>query len=143
MDFAARDPDFAKRVRESFEAQAFMRLIGARLERVEPGAVDIVLDFREDLTQQHGFLHAAVVAGIADSACGYAAHTLMPAESDVLSVEFKTNLLRPAKGSRFLAEARVVKDGRTITVSRADVHAWQGVGEPRLVATMLATMIRQ
>ena len=143
MDFVARDPDFAKRVRESFEAQAFMRLIGARLERVEPGAVDIALDFRQDLTQQHGFLHAAVVAGIADSACGYAAYTLMPAESDVLSVEFKTNLLRPAKGSRFLAEARVVKDGRTITVARADVQAWEGVGEPRLVATMLATMIRQ
>ncbi len=143
MDFAARDPHFAKRVRESFEAQAFMRLIGARLERVEPGAVDIALDFREDLTQQRGFLHAAVVAGIADSACGYAAYTLMPAESDVLSVEFKTNLLRPAKGSRFLAEARVVKDGRTITVSRADVQAWEGAGEPRLVATMLATMIRQ
>ena len=143
MDFAARDPDFAKRVRESFEAQAFMRLIGARLERVEPGAVDIALDFREDLTLEHGVLPAAVVAGIADSACGYAAYTLMPAGSDVLSVEFKTNLLRPAKGSRFLAEARVVKDGRTITVSRADVHAWEGVGEPRLVATMLATMIRQ
>ena len=105
--------------------------------------MDIALDFREDLTQQHGFLHAAVVAGIADSACGYAAFTLMPAESEVLSVEFKTNLLRPAKGSRFLAEARVVKDGRTITVSRADVHAWEGAGEPRLVATMLATMIRQ
>jgi len=81
MDFVARDPDFAKRVRGSFEAQAFMRLIGARLERVEPGAVDIALDFRQDLTQQHGFLHAAVVAGIADSACGYAACTLMPAES--------------------------------------------------------------
>ncbi len=143
MDFAARDPDFAQRVRASFEAQAFMRLIGARLERLEPGAVDVALDFREDLTQQHGFLHAAVVAGIADSACGYAAFTLMPAESEVLSVEFKTNLLRPAKGSRFLAEARVVKDGRTITVSRADVYAWEGAGEPRLVATMLATMIRQ
>jgi acyl-coenzyme A thioesterase PaaI-like protein len=120
MDFAVRDPDFAKRVRESFEAQAFMRLIGARLERVEPGAVDIALDFREDLTQQRGFLHAAVV-----------------------SVEFKTNLLRPAKGSRFLAEARVVKDGGTITVARAEVQAREEVGDPRLVATMQATMIRQ
>ena len=143
MEFAPRDPDFARRVRASFEAQVFMRFIGARLERVEPGTVDIALDFREDLTQQHGFLHAAVVTGIADSACGYAASTLMPAESEVLSVEFKVNLLRPAKGSSFLAEARVVKDGRTITVARADVHAREGAGEPRLVATMLATMIRQ
>ena len=143
MELAAPDPDFEKRVRASFEAQAFMRLIGARLERVEPGAVDIALDHRDDLTQQHGYLHAAVVTGIADSACGYAAYTLMPAESEVLSVEFKTNLLRPAKGTRFLAEARVVKPGRTITVSRADVQAWEPTGEWRLVATMLATLIRQ
>ena len=102
-------------------------------------------NFREDLTQQHGFLHAAVVAGIADSACGYAAHTLMPAESDVLSVEFKPNLLRPATGSRFLAEARVVRAGRTLTVAAADVSAYGRAedGDPTLVATMLATMIRQ
>ena len=121
-----------------------MRLIGARLERVEPGAVDIVLDFRDDLTQQDGFLHAAVVAGIADSACGYAAYTLMPPDSRVLSVEFKTNLLRPAKGSRFRAEARVLRGGRTISVVRADVLAFENAGgEGKIVATMLGTMIRQ
>jgi uncharacterized protein (TIGR00369 family) len=144
MEFEARDPEFASRVRASFDAQPFMRLIGARLERVEPGAVDIALDYRADLTQQDGFLHAAVVAGIADSACGYAAYTLMPAGSDVLSVEFKTNLLRPARGSRFLAEARVLRAGRTLTVTRADVLASdEGGGKRRLVATMLGTMIRQ
>jgi uncharacterized protein (TIGR00369 family) len=141
---AASDPEFAARVRSSFDAQAFMRLIGARLERVEPGAVDIGLDFREGLTQQDGFLHAAVVAGIADSACGYAAYTLMPADSRVLSVEFKTNLLRPAKGGRFRAEARVVRAGRTISVVRADVLAFEGAGgDGKVVATMLGTMIRQ
>jgi uncharacterized protein (TIGR00369 family) len=144
MEFEARDPEFASRVRASFDAQPFMRLIGARLERVELGAVDIVLDYRADLTQQDGFLHAAVVAGIADSACGYAAYTLMPAGSDVLSVEFTTTLLRPAKGSRFLAEARVLRAGRTLTVTRADVLASDESGEKRrLVATMLGTMIRQ
>jgi uncharacterized protein (TIGR00369 family) len=141
---AVSDPEFAARVRSSFEAQAYMRLLGARLERVEPGAVDIGLDFREDLTQQDGLLHAAVIAGIADSACGYAAYTLMPAGSRVLSVEFKTNLLRPAKGSRFRAEARVVRSGRTISVVRADVLAFEHSGEEgKVVATMLGTMIRQ
>jgi uncharacterized protein (TIGR00369 family) len=143
MEFEARDPEFASRVRASFDAQPFMRLIGAKLEQVEPGAVDIGLEFREDLTQQDGFLHAAVVAGIADSACGYAAYTLMPADSRVLSVEFKANLLRPAKGARFRAEARVIRSGRTISVVRADVLALEHSGEGKVVATMLGTMIRQ
>ena len=144
MEPAAPDPHFEKRVRESFGAQAFMRLIGARLERVAPGAVDIGLEFRDDLTQQDGFLHAAVVAGIADSASGYAAYTLMPADSRVLSVEFKVNLLRPAQGLRFRAEARVLRAGRTITVVRAEVLAFlDSAEEGKAVATMLGTMIRQ
>ena len=144
MPPAASDPEFVARVRSSFESQAYMRLIGARLERVEPGAVDIGLEFREDLTQQDGFLHAAVIAGIADSACGYAAYTLMPEDSRVLSVEFKTNLLRPAKGARFRSEARVIRAGRTISVVRADVLAFDETGgEGKVVATMLGTMIRQ
>ena len=131
-------------MRASFDAQAYMRLIGARLERVAPGEVDIALDFRDDLTQQDGFLHAAVVAGIADSACGYAAYTLMPADSRVLSVEFKLNLLRPAKGERFRAQARVLRSGRTISVVRADVLAFgDSDDEGKVVATMLGTMIRQ
>lgn len=119
-----------------------MSLIGASLTRVEPGAVDIVLPYRDDLTQQDGFIHAGILTTIADSACGYAAYTLMPVGSEVLSVEFKVNLLRPAAGEMFVAEARVLKAGKTLTVTRGDVHALSG-GEMKLVATMLATMIRR
>jgi uncharacterized protein (TIGR00369 family) len=145
VTFEVPDPAFAARVRTSFEAQALMRLLGASLERVEPGEVDIALGHRPDLTQQHGYLHAAVLTAIADSACGYAAHTLMPADSEVLSVEFKLNLLRPAAGERFVARGRVVRAGRTLTTAAADVFAFAagGVDEGKLVATMLGTMIRQ
>ena len=130
------------RVRESFARQRVMQLFGARVERVAPGAVDVVLPYREDLTQQDGYVHAGVITAVADSACGYAAYTLMPAGSGVLSVEFKVNLLRPAAGDEFVAEARVVKAGRTLTVTRCDVHA-RAAGAAKLVATMTATMIRQ
>ncbi|MBK8964091.1 MAG: PaaI family thioesterase [Candidatus Competibacteraceae bacterium] len=119
-----------------------MQLIGATLERVEPGAVDIALPFRDDLTQQHAFLHGAVTTAIADSAAGYAALSLMPAGNEVLSVEFKINLLRPAVGSRFIAEGRVVKAGKTITVSSANVFAYAD-DQPVHIATLLATMISQ
>ena len=117
-----------------------MQLIGAELGSVEDGAVEIVLPFRDDLTQQHGFIHAGVIATIADSACGYAAFTLMPEGSEVLSVEFKTNLLRPARGKQFIAAARVLKPGKTLTVVRCDVFA-DTQDDSNLVATMLATMI--
>jgi uncharacterized protein (TIGR00369 family) len=136
------DADYERRVRESFARQRVMTLFGARLERVAPGEVDLVLPYREDLTQQDGYVHAGVVTAVADSACGYAAYTLMPAGSNVLAVEFKVNLLRPAAGPEFVAEARVVKAGRTLTVTRCDVHARGGAGA-KLVATMLATMIRR
>ncbi|MBV9958740.1 MAG: PaaI family thioesterase [Acidobacteria bacterium] len=136
------DPEFERRVRDSFARQLVMSTLGASLSRVEAGAVDIELPFRGDLTQQDGFIHAAIVTTIADSACGYAAYTLMPAGSSVLSVEFKVNLLRPAAGELFVAEARVVKSGGTLTVVRADVYARTGL-EAKLVATMLATMIRR
>jgi uncharacterized protein (TIGR00369 family) len=139
---SAPNDRFELDVRQSFERQSVMTLLGARLARVAPGAVDVTLAFREDLTQQGGALHAGVVTSIADSACGYAAMTLMPAGSEVLSVEFKVNLLRPARGERFVAEGRVIKPGRTLTVTRADVYAL--AGESRiLVATMLGTMIRR
>lgn len=134
------DPAFAERVRSSFARQAFMTLLGATLERVEAGAVDISVPYRPDLTQQHGYLHAAVTAAIADSACGYAAMTLTPAGCEVLSVEFKVNLLRPATGERFVAEGRVLKPGRTLTVVQGDVFAATD-GRLTLIATMLATMI--
>ena len=136
------DSGYESRVRESFARQRVMLLFGARLERVAPGAVDVALPFREDLTQQDGYVHAGVITAVADSACGYAAYTLMPAGSGVLSVEFKVNLLRPAAGQEFVAEARVVKAGRTLTVTRCDVHARAGTAT-KLVATMTATMIRQ
>jgi uncharacterized protein (TIGR00369 family) len=118
-----------------------MDLIGAELTRVEPGLVEITLPYRADLAQQHGYLHAGIVTTIADSACGYAAYSLMPANSEVLSVEFKVNLLRPAKGEMFLASAEVVKSGKTLTVVRADVFGLDQAGERTLIATMLGTMI--
>jgi uncharacterized protein (TIGR00369 family) len=139
---APTDPEFESRVRDSFARQEVMRTIGASLSRVEAGAVDITLPFRGDLTQQNGFIHAGIVTTIADSACGYAAYTLMPVGASVLSVEFKVNLLRPAAGEFFVAEARIIKSGGTLTVARADVYAQAGA-ETKLVATMLATIIRR
>ena len=135
-----RNPSFAQEIQQSFNQQTVMALIGAELTRIDPGVVEITLPYRADLAQQHGYLHAGIVTTIADSACGYAAYSLMPPNSEVLSVEFKVNLLRPAKGETFLAVAEVVKSGKTLTVVRADVF---GIDEGRreLVATMLGTMI--
>ena len=118
-----------------------MSLIGGELARVEPGIIEITLPYRRDLTQQHGYVHAGIITTIADSACGYAAYTLMPPGSDVLAVEFKLNLLRPAKGETFTARAEVIKSGRTLTVVRADVHAYTG-DQRELVANMQGTMMR-
>lgn len=128
-------------VRESFARQALMRTIGASLSLVERGHVEISLVPRPDLTQQHGFLHAAVVAAILDSASGYAALSMMPPGCDVMSVEFKVNLLRPAIGERFVARASVKRAGKTLTVTDADCFAISGDME-KLIATMLGTMIR-
>ena len=138
--FEARDPAFAERVRASFAQQRMMQTLGAGLGAVGPGTVEIALPFADALTQQHGYLHAAAVTAIADSACGYAALTLMPPGREVLSVEFKTNLVAPASGERFLATGRVVRSGRTLTVCAAEVHA-HGDARSTLVAVMQATMI--
>jgi uncharacterized protein (TIGR00369 family) len=135
------NPSFAEDVARNFAQQPIMSLMGARLILVEPGVVEITLPYREDLTQQHGYLHAGVVTTIADSACGYAAFTLMPEGSNVLSVEFKVNLLRPAQGAEFVTRAEVIKAGRTLSVVRADVFGVDGNKERTLVATMLGTMI--
>ena len=132
---------FAEQIKASFSKQTIMGLIGAELSRVEPGIVEITLPYRADLAQQHGFLHAGIVTTIADSACGYAAYSLMPPNSEVLSVEFKVNLLRPAKGELFVALAEVIKSGRTLTVVRADVFGLDQGGRRELVATMLGTMM--
>ena len=128
-------------IKASFAKQTIMALIGAELTRVEPGVVEITLPYRADLAQQHGYLHAGIVTTIADSACGYAAYSLMPPASEVLSVEFKVNLLRPAQGERFVATAEVVKSGKTLTVVRADVFGVDHEGQRQLIATMLGTMI--
>jgi len=132
---------FAAEIKESFALQSVMSLIGAELSMVAPGVVEITLPYRSDLAQQHGYLHAGMVTTIADSACGYAAYSLMPADSEVLSVEFKVNLLRPAKGEKFLAHGEVIKSGKTLTVVRADVFGIAAMGDRELVATMLGTMI--
>jgi uncharacterized protein (TIGR00369 family) len=117
-----------------------MRTIGAEIEEVAAGRVAIRLPFREDLTQQHGFLHAGTIAAIADSACGYAALTLMPSDAAVLSIEFKVNMLAPAKGESIVARAQVIRSGRTIVVCRADVYSLNA-GEEKLVAAMQGTMM--
>lgn len=127
-------------IRATFTKQELMRTLGASLGRVGEGEVEIVLPWRTELGQQAGLLHAGVIASIADSACGFAALTLMEAGADVVSVEFKLNLLAPARGERFAARARVVRGGRTLTVATADVFAITDEGET-LVATMLGTMM--
>lgn len=131
MPFEAPDPAFAERVRASFARQRFMATLGARLVRVEPGLCEIELDAREDLTQQHGYLHAGAAASVADSAGGYAAYTLMPADSSVLSIEFKVNMLAPGRGRRFLARGTVVRPGRRVTVCEIEVEADDGTRRTR------------
>lgn len=134
------DPDFEQRVRDSFARQAVMATLGMELARVAPGEVDILFRHRPDLTQQHGYMHAGILSTALDSACGYAAFSLMPADADVLSVEFKTNLLRPARGELFVARAQVLKAGRTVTVCEAKAYALDGDRET-LVASMTGTMM--
>jgi uncharacterized protein (TIGR00369 family) len=129
-----------ERVRASFARQGLLATLGARIKRVAPGEVDVELAFDERLTQQHGYLHAGALTAALDSACGYAALTLMPEEAAVLTVEFKVNLLAPAAGERFLARGRVVRAGRTLTVCRGDAIAFAG-DEERHVVTMIATMM--
>jgi uncharacterized protein (TIGR00369 family) len=135
-NFEPQDPEFEIRIRESFARQHVMSLIGAELKLVEPGVVEIGIRAREDLTQQDGFMHAGIVTTVLDSACGYAAYTLMPAGTSVLSVEFKVNLLAPTSGGMIVARAEVKRFGRTLTVCNADATS-----DENLCATMLATMI--
>jgi uncharacterized protein (TIGR00369 family) len=140
MSHQASNPNFVAEIKESFAKQTIMALIGGELTRIEPGVVEISLSYRNDLTQQDGYVHAGIITTIADSACGYAAYTLMPVNSDVLAVEFKVNLMRPARGDTFLARAEVVKSGRTLTVVKADIHAITG-GQRELVTIMQGTMM--
>ena len=141
MSFIAANPDFATRVRDSFARQAAMQLIGARLTDVEPGRCVIELPVRDDLTQQHGFVHGGVVGMIADSAGGYAAFTLMPADASVLTVEYKINMLAPAAGDLLIATGEVLKPGRSVSIVRADVFAVQGDRRTRVAAMQQTLMV--
>jgi uncharacterized protein (TIGR00369 family) len=134
--FQPQDPHFVARVRASFGRQKAMALIGASLTLVEPGYVEISLPFRDDLTQQKGYVHGGILGMICDSACGYAAFSLMPADCSLVTVEYKINILSPAVGE-LVAKGQVVKPGRTLTVTRGEVFATDG----KHVASMQQTLL--
>ena len=138
--FTPSFPGYAARVRESFARQGAMALIGARVVDVQPGYCALELVPRAEICQQHGYVHAGILATLVDSAGGYAGYTLFPEESTVLTVEFKLNLLAPAKGSRVVAEGYVVKSGRTLTITRGEVHAEHDGGRT-LAAIMQQTLM--
>ena len=133
---APADPQFATRIRASFQRQKAMALIGASLTLVEPGHVEVALPWREDLTQQKGFVHGGIIGMIADTACGYAAYSLMPADSSLVTVEYKINILAPARGA-LLARGEVIRPGRTLTVTRGEVYAEDG----KHIASMQQTLM--
>jgi uncharacterized protein (TIGR00369 family) len=141
MDFKAPDPNFERRVRDSFARQAAMKLIGATMTRVTPGRCEIELPVRDELTQQHRFVHGGVVGMIADSAGGYAAFTLMPPEASVLTVEYKINMLAPATGERLVARGEVLKPGRTLSIVRADVFGLDAGRETRVAGMQQTLMV--
>jgi uncharacterized protein (TIGR00369 family) len=136
----AKDPEFESRVRTSFAKHGFMKTLGADLTQVSPGAVEIVLPASPAVLQQHGFVHAAAVAAVGDTAAGYAAVSLMPAGVGALTSEFKINLLAPAAGDRMIARAHVVKAGRTLTVAQTEIFA-EAAGQEKLVALLTATVM--
>jgi len=135
------NPNYEERVRGSFERQNAMTTIGARLALVTPGIVEIEMPFSEALTQQHGFLHAGVISAALDSACGYAALSIMPENAAVLTIEFKVNVLAPGRGVRFLFRGSVTKPGRTIVVADGQAYAIGADEEAKLIATMTGTMM--
>ncbi|HEX6574326.1 MAG TPA: PaaI family thioesterase [Gemmatimonadaceae bacterium] len=134
------DSDFEQRVRDSFSRQNLMATLGSHLDKVEPGIVEIRLPVRSEISQQHGFVHAGAIASIADSACGYAAATLLDKDVGVLAVEFKINLLAPGAGDYLIARGRVIRSGRTLSVCQADVFAVTGDTE-KVIAVMTATIM--
>ena len=138
--FTAVDPGFEERVRSSYARQSAMRLIGATMERVAPGEVEIVLPRSPEIAQQHGFVHGGLIGAVLDTACGFASLSLMPPDAGVLTVEYKINFLAPAAGERFRMVGRVRKAGRTLTLAEAEATAVHD-GRERLVATMTATMM--
>ena len=133
---APADPQFATRIRASFQRQKAMALIGASLSVIEAGHVEVALPWRDDLTQQKGFIHGGIIGMIADTACGYAAYSLMPADSSLVTVEYKINILAPARGA-LLARGEVIRPGRTLTVTRGEVYADDG----KHIASMQQTLM--
>jgi uncharacterized protein (TIGR00369 family) len=138
--FEPRDPDWNAKVRASFDRQTFMQTIGAKLVSLSPGRCEVELPFRTDLCQQNGYLHGGLVTTIAANATGYAAFSLMPANSSVLGTEYKINLLNPAAGERFVAVGQVLKPGKVLSVVECEVEAIKA-GQKKLIAKMLATMM--
>lgn len=140
LNYSPKDPNFAERVRSSFARQQVMRTLGVEIVRLDPGEIELAMPYNSAYTQQHGFMHAGIITTALDSSCGYAAFSLMPADAAVLTVEFKTNLIAPAKGESFSFRAQVIKPGRTLTVCDARAFAKDN-GEERLVATMTGTLM--
>ena len=140
MKFKPIDPNFESRVRASFDRQSAMKTLGVQMSRLEAGRVELVMPYREAYSQQHGFVHAGILATALDSACGYAAFSLMPDDAAVLTVEFKINLLAPAAGDSFVFCAHVVKAGRTITVCEGQAFAMKNQAS-KLIATMTGTVM--
>src|SRR3954451_7750103 len=138
--FEPKNPEFRKVAAETFGRQQAMRTLGISIARLEPGEVDLAMAYSPDFTQQNGFVHAGIITAGLDTACGIAAFTLMPAGVDILTVEFKTNLLAPASGARFFFRATVVKPGRTLTICEARGFALRD-GREHLIATMTGTLM--
>src|SRR5574340_1269454 len=121
--FEAHDPLYAEKVRSSFARQKMMDFIGAKLTQVRPGYCEIRLPYRPDITQQHGYFHGGVIGVLADNAGGYAGYSLMPADASVLTVEYKLNILAPGDGDLLIAQGHVMKSGRMLVITRAEVYA--------------------
>jgi uncharacterized protein (TIGR00369 family) len=140
VPFEPKNPDFRSIAADTFARQQAMHTLGISIARLEPGEVDLAMDYSPDFTQQNGFVHAGIITAGLDNACGIAAFTLMPAGTDILTVEFKTNLLAPAKGQRFAFRASVVKPGRTLTICESRAYA-EDNGVETLVAIMTGTLM--
>jgi uncharacterized protein (TIGR00369 family) len=140
MGFQPSNPAYAERVQDSFKRQHVMALLGADLSRLTPGTCEIRLPYKPELAQQHGYFHGGIIGTIADSAGGYAAFTLMPFDSSVLTVEYKMNLLAPADGDLLIARGRVLKSGRTLVVAQVDAFVVKA-GRETLCATLLQTLM--
>jgi len=141
LAFEVRNPDFENRVRGNFALQTAMQSFGMEISKIEPGHVVLEMAYAENFTQQHGFHHAGIATTGMDTACGYAAFSLMDPDAEVLTVEFKTNFLAPAKGSRFSFHGEVIKPGKTLTICEGKAFALTGSMAPKLIATMSATMM--